>query len=784
MAEENKLQQMEQALAAEKQASAEMQRREDELRKEMQRRDDEARKELQRKDDEILKQKQRGDAFLKELRGTSLREYLDLCHEHYTKSITIQTNKYKTTQGDVKNATGKKHPIEIKPWTNFVCTQKETWNSLFSQYTKGIDVFSSPQFLKESGEQIAKNLLASELDLHSLQRTTVESPVSAILNHLREHGDCEPIFGLAQLIRFENHMTSLNSDTEEVRQKPEEQQPFVSTPRPKSKPPSATSKTARAQPDQICVVTEIGGKSKVLVAIEYKPPHKLELDALRHVLGHQNGPQNEITVAKIVNMIEVPTDEMESFEFRATESVTAVITQIFSYMVRCGTQYGYFTTGEAFVFLYIKPEEKLQTVYYHLAIPIDDAKGCSDDNDHLLRTAVGQVLMFNLQALRSPEMSISDRNQFYEDLPRWEVDDNEILRNLAESPRAKEERSPSAPQRYSRLANNRSSPIQTRSRTTCDPGFNPASEDDQNPSSSNDDESASPDMRIRSQAVMRDKQAQSTYSSTDVGSSSSGGQRRAFCTQACLHGLLRGGALDRCCPNVSEHCEKGDHGDRHQLDGEEFRMLLSDQLRRRRGDACDSLGLQGARGALFRITLTSHGYTIAAKGTVSAYAKDLRHEAEVYRRLTTIQGIHVPICLGSLDLEKPFYYDAGIRIVHLMLLSWSGECLDGKKTIKDTDRQFWVSDLLRAVKAIHRAGVLHRDIRMPNLLWNEGTQRVMVIDFERAEIAKTVLALSPGTPTRRRKRVWKTKQVDCERTRMEMKREEWEARIMFASPSF
>ena len=79
------------------------------------------------------------------------------------------------------------------------------------------------------------------------------------------------------------------------------------------------------------------------------------------------------------------------------------------------------------------------------------------------------------------------------------------------------------------------------------------------------------------------------------------------------------------------------------------------------------------------VTLTSHGYTVVGKGTILAFVKDLRHEAEVYRRLTTLQGVHVPIYLSSVDLDSPYYYGAGICIVHLMLLSWAGECLNGAR---------------------------------------------------------------------------------------------------------
>lgn len=117
--------------------------------------------------------------------------------------------------------------------------------------------------------------------------------------------------------------------------------------------------------------------------------------------------------------------------------------------------------------------------------------------------------------------------------------------------------------------------------------------------------------------------------------------------------LARDVPLNRHCPNMSNHCGEGNQGDRLQIEVEEFRMLLGEQLRCSRGDACQHLGIQGARGAFVKVTLTSHGYTVVDKGTVLAFLKDLRHEAELYRCLTTAQGVHVPICLGSIDLDQP-----------------------------------------------------------------------------------------------------------------------------------
>lgn len=58
------------------------------------------------------------------------------------------------------------------------------------------------------------------------------------------------------------------------------------------------------------------------------------------------------------------------------------------------------------------------------------------------------------------------------------------------------------------------------------------------------------------------------------------------------------------------------------------------------------------------------------KGIILAFVKDLCHN-EFYRWLTTVQRVHVSICLGSIDLDKPYYYNAGICSVNLMFLSWA-----------------------------------------------------------------------------------------------------------------
>ena len=717
-----------------------------------------------------------------ETRQTTLPEYLSLCHDYLSESITVQTDKSLSTQGDPSNAKGKVRPDRIQLWEDFINTQKGTLESLYSVYPSDnmAQQFHSRHYIKTQGETVARRPVASEQDLVIVQREIVETPVTRIVEHLNVLDDVRDKLTLEGGIEFYNHMNNLNDGADEVddeiapRLKAQQLDP--STPRRAAS--SISPSIFNCRPDQICVLTRIDNTTTPTLVVEYKAPHKVTRAHLRHVL-HPDRPPLELET--VINRVKVPSSrETEAyFEYHAERLVTAVITQTFAYMMRCGTQYGYISTGEAFVFLYIKPEENAKTVYYHLAEPNEDVKAQKQDlptENYLNQTAISQVLAFSLLALKSIQESQEWREEVMKSLNIWEVDYEAILREIPRTPEAAGKRSPLMsvyrPTTYSLDVPKRSGPIHQRLRPRKAPNNDSTIQQHQDTPPPSDDESSPSNTPTRPQGGSRGKQSQRAQRGqrgrppTGAASSSRAGQKRAFCTQLCLQGLAQGGPLDLQCPNVSNHCKEGHQDDRHQLDGEEFRTLLGEQLRQGRGDAVQPLGMQGARGALFKVTLVSHGYTVAGKGTVRAYIKALRHEAEVYRHLVALQAVHIPVCLGSIDLDSPIYYATGVRIMHLMLMSWAGKCLDDSKTAPGIDRQTWTTDLVRAVNAIHAAGVLHRDVRMPNVLWNEETKRVMVIDFEEAEIVKTAeivkkevetvkplrQALEPISPNRKRKR--------------------------------
>ena len=257
-----------------------------------------------------------------------------------------------------------------------------------------IPAFDSRNSIKTQSKDVASRKIASEQDLAIIQRTIVETPVTKIVTHLNTQEDVCNEFRLAGGIHFDNHLNTLSDDADGVQQL----EP--------STPPRAAHSRYQNRPDQICVYTTVAGTNKPALIVEYKAPHKLTCDDLRHIL-RPNRPTLELE--RVINRPTMPSpQDIEAyFEYRAERLVAAVITQAFSYMVLCGTQYGYVTIGEAFIFLCIKPDQKAKTLYYHLAEPSADVNAQKQDSPgtkgYVNRTAISQVLAFRLLALKSAQ---------------------------------------------------------------------------------------------------------------------------------------------------------------------------------------------------------------------------------------------------------------------------------------------------------------------------------------------------------------------------------------------
>ncbi|CAK7275560.1 hypothetical protein SEPCBS119000_006743 [Sporothrix epigloea] len=203
-------------------------------------------------------------------------------------------------------------------------------------------------------------------------------------------------------------------------------------------------------------------------------------------------------------------------------------------------------------------------------------------------------------------------------------------------------------------------------------------------------------------------------------------QDRPYCTHACLLGLAYGGPMDKNCPNT------GSHGPRH-ISKAKFLRVLRAQLAKDRGPDADiiPLHLSGAIGALFKIRLSAYGYTLVAKGMVRSKLERLEHERDVYDVLRSIQGKHVAVCLGLVDLILPYYYNGRV-FGNLLLLSWAGRPL--YQCVKEVSEKALLAAVTKAFKSLHRLGVLHTDAEVRNITYDHAP---MIVDFERAKVVKS-----------------------------------------------
>ncbi|KAI3534399.1 hypothetical protein CABS02_13230 [Colletotrichum abscissum] len=144
---------------------------------------------------------------------------------------------------------------------------------------------------------------------------------------------------------------------------------------------------------------------------------------------------------------------------------------------------------------------------------------------------------------------------------------------------------------------------------------------------------------------------------------------------------------------MDEHCQNfRDHGHQH-LSRLEFLQLIRIQLAEDRGRNADAvpLYLSGSIGLLFKVRLSSYGYTLVAKGVESLGLARLQHENEV----------------------------------------WAGRPLfDSANQAISTDV---VGMVAKAYKDLHKLGILLGDAESRNVLRDIVSGNIMVVDFERVD---------------------------------------------------
>ncbi|PYI36435.1 hypothetical protein BP00DRAFT_483281 [Aspergillus indologenus CBS 114.80] len=665
---------------------------------------------------------QRLSASHQRLSKTNLPTFLDGLHKHLFLGLQVQPDETQSTRGDPANTTNILRPRYLRAWDTFASEQEEIWRLLMESSLIEDRLFTSLHALEEMSENLRRQLIGSGLDLIHFLRQTVEDHVSKIIEELYKHPVLRQTFGLRGSIRFENHSNTLSPEQDLVeglqsvdirghparRRSPhlaerEERASSTATCQPKT---PWRVRTTRPRADQFCVYNipkEISESTHRVAAYikEYKSPHKVTLGHIYEGLG-------DIDVDEVIL-----EKEDEPSKVRFQRALLGLLSQPFDYMVHAH--------------IYLRIGEDPSTLLYHLSVPKSDVgqetgwDPCSERPNRLHLTAVGQALAFTLQALKLRPWSQAWGLQATNTLPTWEVVPADILDGISDQEVPSSEYRPPKPAEFLR-----SSPIQLRRRRP------KLSTSDCRPLHvhNNRDEDDDPNTPSRKPRLSRDV----------------GRRQPASAGQASTTTEPR--ELDQACPNVRDHGQGTTH---HVINSKTFVCKLQRQLSETVNADCETIGIHGSRGALLKVTLSSHGYTVPAKCTVSEFRDRHRHEAAVYDKLRSFQGIYIPLYLGSIDLAHPYSYDGIAYLEHMMLLSPSGQSLD--LALTELGRICLVSKLTESLSAIHSQNVLHKDPAPRNWSYNPESKCVVFFDFERAEIIEPRPILSMMSPNRKRKRI-------------------------------
>jgi hypothetical protein len=250
-------------------------------------------------------------------------------------------------------------------------------------------VFPSPHQLEYVRSLISP--ISSEIGLRNFERDIVENAVQKLVDEAYNNLLLRGSLGLQGTVTFESHTNlgkiddTISEPMEHMSIRGDDAGAMALVPR---SPDRKVRRRARGKgnlADQFCIYRTSDSRNVPVLAIEYKAPHKLSRDEIVAGLESEIQPERDVI-----------NKDGEGFAFASRSLTAAVVTQLFSYMIGKGIQYGYVCTREAFVFLHIPDDPTI--VYYSGCVPNLDVLD-DDDETRLHRTAVAQVFAFILQAL-------------------------------------------------------------------------------------------------------------------------------------------------------------------------------------------------------------------------------------------------------------------------------------------------------------------------------------------------------------------------------------------------
>ena len=646
---------------------------------------------------------QKNNQLTQQLSPLTFTNLLTLCHQELA-HVRAEPDRSSCTTGSIGDPRDKLVPLQLRAWTEFPTLQDSVFrkvSAIYDQCEEPPATFRNSNYIINVKSR--QRPLANELDLRRQQADCVEDIFELVIRDLIKERDLPDEFKLGSDVQVDNHANYLNQDETKI----------------------LLAKMA----DKIYIRKVEGGARRLVVIIEYKPPHKLSIETLKAGL-------KDLDILDIVHRVKSSNDKETNYIETSETTIAIVIAQAYTYMIDSGIQYSYLTTGEAFVFLYTQEQDR-NTLYYHLIIPKDVST--SGTVNWIADTAIGQVLSFYILACGGIHYDQDSRISHRVQASAWVKDEDRLIANMTPSPQKPPTPSSNYKSKAKRSASSPSQPRTSRRLRFPTSGETPAldiqaKKDDpddapdggdtgapSNPFAPTSTRASKPSKGTSSRSTNKRSQTQ------DETSNSSRKRHENYCSHQCLLGLATDGALDLSCPNYEFHprMKRGRGKEGHAISAAQLRELLLAQIQKTMNTNIEPLGIQGARGAIFKLTLESHGYTMIGKGTPPHYVPDLRKEKTVYDRLHEIQGTVIPVCLGAIDSPRRYFYDVDVPIFHWLLMSFAGRSLQLAEfeAHRPSVKAMW--------QKLKQYGIVHPDISPNNILWDEQDKKLMVIDFER-----------------------------------------------------
>lgn len=625
--------------------------------------------------------------LLAELSYISLEEFASYCHYSIFGMVIIPSGEALATSGWIP-IDGTQYPTRLESWDQFMYWQLERIRMIRENFSDSRKVFSSYDGLEYFSSVVRRmNPIGRGRDLTSILDDILTTHV------IRLFRLCEKEAAICQTLKLRNAImfSSCKTDVDML----------------------AETKLIIFKPDLPVGNKQNGGGWKTAAAImALRSPEKLTVEMLRHELRSMD------VLAQVISRKDSGPGRNNELE-RTREPIKA-LTQLFHYMIQDGLKYGCLIAGLAHVFVKVEltydseNNSTTATAFFHISEPMADVVAHEGDLNY---SALLQVTAFILGAV--DECSREDTNaklrraDWATKLPYWRTS----LDGDWSMPAAEFEAERRPPLRPERRTHHKCAALES---------------DDERSTTGNG-------LQRRIIATVAPMRPRTRSQTKAVGNSrTSIASGRQYCTQACLLGLVTGDVLDETCPNVALH-RRTETGDHHPVDYTTWLDLFRRQLRKGMVDGFERFErdyFEDYGGFIFKVTLLEYGYTFFGKGADDDHADKLAFEADVYERLEPIQGLYVPVILDEIDMAEigdTYFYGIGIRLTYFLFMAWGGRVLDDARERRN---EKFSRELRNALQVIHEHGVSHMDVRPANVLWDDMTERVTLVDFAEAILEK------------------------------------------------